>query len=719
LRRQVQAAGDTYQYLADKIKQAREEQATTPFKPRKEYLQTQINADLADLAIAQSRYRAGIDALAQRTPAKPSLPRFPGLSVEDEKKKNLAEEKQARDAQTAAAEQQRLNNEIFDQQIKAQDRLFEHGIALDRQRYEMQKRLDDLQSQNRVMRETGVSREIVSNFEDLQRGLRDIEERRMEATAAIVRAKQAQQSAEARSSFAAAGAAALSGGATRFIPKEQLRAWLVKQGFGRTTGDFTNRGHRTPNHTLNAMDMGILGGSDAEALRRTADMERKLAATGAFGTQLFGPIRDPYGHGAGRGGQNIHLHIPTRGGKVPLTPGLAALMGLEGTGKLPAGVAAQQNRAIKAGGGAALEGLDVTQAERQQQLLESKVAEERAALFEQFTLKASASLRDQNTALRDNAELQKLRNRLTLEGVSSSQIDLEEELLKVRQAQNKQQQTYNDLIAKAKDPAEQATLNTALAEQNAGFAEQVRLLREAAAAKREFDDAMQFRQDSDIGKGLRDGAKSYVESIGTMREATSQLAQTGIKGVEDAILSLVTTGTANFRDFAKQILENTARMIIQQLILRTVMQAIGAIGGGGGSALAKTFEMPGAGFPTSGFKFANGGAFASNGIVPFAMGGVVNRPTMFAFANGGVGRLGLMGEAGPEAIMPLRRLPSGRLGIESAGGGAPVTVNVSVDATGSQVQGDAGQASQLARVVAGAVQAELIKQKRPGGILSS
>jgi lambda family phage tail tape measure protein len=717
LRRQVQAAGDTYQYLADKIKQAREEQATTPFKPRKEYLQTQINADLADLAIAQSRYRAGIDALAQRTPAKPSLPRFPGLSVEDEKKKNLAEEKQARDAQTAAAEQQRLNNEIFDQQIKAQDRLFEHGIALDRQRYEMQKRLDDLQSQNRVMRETGVSREIVSNFEDLQRGLRDIEERRMETTAAIVRAKQAQQSAEARSSFAAAGAAALSGTA----------------GIIARTG---STGQSTGPH---------LDARWADGRRiSVADVDRYISVNGR--TPSSYGITSPYGPRS-MFGRSFHAGIDfgtPSGSGITLKDGATLLrdLGFTGAGgyaveintkqgpmrllhlqrgstKLPTGALAQQGRAIKTAGGAAIEALDVTQAERQQQLLESKVAEERAALFEQFILKASASLRDQNAALRDNAELQKLRNRLTLEGVSSSQIDLEEALLKVRQDQNKQEQTYKDLTATTRNPKVQATLNTALAEQNAGFAEQVRLLREAAAAKREFDDAMQFRQDSDIGKGLRDGAKSYVESIGTMREATSQLAQTGIKGVEDAIFSLVTTGTANFRDFAKQILENTARMIIQQLILRTVMQAIGAIGGGGGSALAKTFEMPGAGFPTSGFKFANGGAFASNGIVPFAMGGVVNRPTMFAFANGGVGRLGLMGEAGPEAIMPLRRLPSGRLGIESAGGGAPVTVNVSVDATGSQVQGDAGQASQLARVVAGAVQAELIKQKRPGGILSS
>jgi hypothetical protein len=56
-------------------------------------------------------------------------------------------------------------------------------------------------------------------------------------------------------------------------------------------------------------------------------MERKLAATGAFGDQLFGPTRDPYGHGAGKGGQNIHLHVPTPGGKFRMNDALAQLMG--------------------------------------------------------------------------------------------------------------------------------------------------------------------------------------------------------------------------------------------------------------------------------------------------------------------------------------------------------------------------------------------------------
>lgn len=247
----------------------------------------------------------------------------------------------------------------------------------------------------------------------------------------------------------------------------------------------------------------------------------------------------------------------------------------------------------------------------------------------------------------------------------------------------------------------------------------VQSAKDLAAALEIAQRSARFMQDARVGLGLREGAEQYVQSIGTMREATAQLAQTGIKGVEDAIFNLVTTGTANFREFAASILRDTARMIIQQLILRSVMSIFGSIGGGGGgggSSLAKTFELPGPGFPTSGFKFASGGAFA-NGIVPYAMGGVVKRPTMFAFADGGAGRLGLMGEAGPEAIMPLRRLPSGRLGVESAGGGT-TNVVVNVDASGSQVQGDAGRGEALGRAVSAAVHAELIKQKRPGGLLS-
>tara|TARA_Y100000592_G_scaffold99661_1_gene176534 strand:- start:6775 stop:9000 length:2226 start_codon:yes stop_codon:yes gene_type:complete len=109
---------------------------------------------------------------------------------------------------------------------------------------------------------------------------------------------------------------------------------------------------------------------------------------------------------------------------------------------------------------------------------------------------------------------------------------------------------------------------------------------------------------------------------------------------------------------------------------------------------------------------ADGGVLQQGRVMPYARGGVVNRPTLFPMANG----MGLMGEAGPEAIMPLRRGPSGKLGVEASGNGMGSVV-VNVDASGSSVQGDSNQAKQLGNSIAAAIQAELIKQRRPGGLL--
>mgnify|MGYP003113755426 FL=1 len=87
-------------------------------------------------------------------------------------------------------------------------------------------------------------------------------------------------------------------------------------------------------------------------------------------------------------------------------------------------------------------------------------------------------------------------------------------------------------------------------------------------------------------------------------------------------------------------------------------------------------------------------------------------------ANGGTvqgGRSYMVGERGPELFTPGR---TGSIAPNSAiAGGANVTVNV--DASGSSVEGDADQASQLGKAIGVAVQQELIKQKRPGGLLAS
>lgn len=72
--------------------------------------------------------------------------------------------------------------------------------------------------------------------------------------------------------------------------------------------------------------------------------------------------------------------------------------------------------------------------------------------------------------------------------------------------------------------------------------------------------------------------------------------------------------------------------------------------------------------------FQNGAPFSQGKVIPFANGGIVSSPTYFPMR----GATGLMGEAGPEAILPLKRGADGKLGIESGGGGRPIQINMHI-----------------------------------------
>ncbi|WP_299843161.1 phage tail tape measure protein [uncultured Roseovarius sp.] len=97
------------------------------------------------------------------------------------------------------------------------------------------------------------------------------------------------------------------------------------------------------------------------------------------------------------------------------------------------------------------------------------------------------------------------------------------------------------------------------------------------------------------------------------------------------------------------------------------------------------------------FPFANGASFSQGRVQPFASGGVVDGPVTFPMRGG----TGLMGEAGPEAIMPLSRGADGKLGVRGAGGGGNVSVVMNIKTP--DVQGfrrsQAQIADQMGRVI--------------------
>jgi len=119
-----------------------------------------------------------------------------------------------------------------------------------------------------------------------------------------------------------------------------------------------------------------------------------------------------------------------------------------------------------------------------------------------------------------------------------------------------------------------------------------------------------------------------------------------------------------FSDVLRGLAKDFAQLIFKQTAMPVINKAASAVSGAIGSIFKGIFGSE------------DGNVFSPAGVVPFASGGVVARPTVFPFAGG----IGLMGEAGPEAIMPLMRGADGKLGVAASGGGTPVVVNITASA---------------------------------------
>jgi phage-related minor tail protein len=135
-------------------------------------------------------------------------------------------------------------------------------------------------------------------------------------------------------------------------------------------------------------------------------------------------------------------------------------------------------------------------------------------------------------------------------------------------------------------------------------------------------------------------------------------------------------------------LKTVANTIVDTIYAIAIKPVTGALGG----FLAQGIS----GITGGGMPFAAGGAFSQGKVMPFAKGGIVGGPTNFPMRGG----RGLMGEAGPEAIMPLARGPDGKLGVQAGGGRS---VNVVMNITTPDVQGFQRSQSQVAAQVSRAL----------------
>jgi phage-related minor tail protein len=168
-----------------------------------------------------------------------------------------------------------------------------------------------------------------------------------------------------------------------------------------------------------------------------------------------------------------------------------------------------------------------------------------------------------------------------------------------------------------------------------------------------------FRRELDgVGGSLRDAGR---DATGMSRSLSSSIGR--------AFEGLVFDGKK---------LSETLAGVGRSLSSSALSQALGPVQKSIGSALSGGLQAVLGGLS----PFAKGAAFSSGRVAAFARGGVVDGPTHFPMRGG----VGLMGEAGPEAIMPLARGADGRLGVRGGGGGAvSVTMHISTpDVAGFQ-----------------------------------
>jgi len=279
---------------------------------------------------------------------------------------------------------------------------------------------------------------------------------------------------------------------------------------------------------------------------------------------------------------------------------------------------------------------------------------------------------------------------------SKAEVDNNRIRIEVMKTFGATQEDVNKAIAENNIVTAEKTLNDAVAnntseEKLIKLRAEVALLKERSktAGDLKSQNAAEADRQSTFEYGWKKSFDQYKKDANDAAKQGAQVFQTATNSMSDALLNFVKTGKLDFSSLTASILSDLARIAVQKAAAGIMTAAFGL--------------------------FEKGGAF-DGGTQFFADGGVVSSPTAFGMSGG---KTGVMGEAGPEGILPLRRNASGQLGVIASGEGSGSTIqnNFSITVNGASDPTDtANKVSAQIKMMQQLADSRIANAKRVGGI---
>lgn len=256
------------------------------------------------------------------------------------------------------------------------------------------------------------------------------------------------------------------------------------------------------------------------------------------------------------------------------------------------------------------------------------------------------------------------------------------------------------------------------------YERETQALKDAQAQRLEIQEDYYSQIDAlqaDWVTGARDGLADWVDDSTNYATLAADAMQSALSGISSNIVDMLNGNKASWKDWGISVMKVIEQVMVNMMIANAA-SSIGSLFGGAASSSASSgtaLQSYGANLQLN----AKGGVYSSADLSQYS-NSVVSSPTMFAFAKGA----GLMGEAGPEAIMPLTRAADGSLGVRAlgnggvtpGGGGAP-QVNIHIDGNGNTQTQASGGYEQFGKEVGNYVDRRyrelMSRDMSPGGAL--